>query len=419
MRKAEQAERQLIGALMMNPAYTLAVCPEVTKEAFTHPIRGALWKAARDMLAEGRVMDFHLIVDEAFKMLVRVSSKVTREDVEDEALLCQEQLAGLTAIPEYASQVVDAWVSREASYILQESLQELANTDTPASQVLASAISRWAKVEGIRGGMGVTLGEAGKEVLTRAISGMWEDRIPVDLPGNLSSIIPDGLPLGFTLIGARPACGKTAFAVQLAFKLAKSGVPVHFFSLEMSAEEIAARVLASLSQIPLARIRCGDLLMSEKEHLEMAASSMEGVPFIIDDTACLTLSDLVVRSVRSSITQGTKAVFVDYLQLMVPPRAENRQVEVATISRQCKQLAQMRQVAVVGISQLNREAEKGGLPRLADLRESGALEQDADLVLLMSRGEEKDKVTVQVAKNRHGITGTADLQVSWPVFTFR
>ncbi|NIT92970.1 MAG: AAA family ATPase [Gammaproteobacteria bacterium] len=228
----------------------------------------------------------------------------------------------------------------------------------------------------------------------------------------------------FIIIAARPSMGKTALALNIAENMAVRGEPVGVFSLEMSRHQLVERLLASRSGIDLHRLR---RLMLGKEHysrLFAACGELQDAPIYVDDMAGSTLLQIRARARRMVVKHDVKAVFVDYIQLITTGgRAESRQLEVSEISRGLKALARELNVPVICLSQLNRAAEQreGHRPRLSDLRESGSLEQDADVVGLLHRedyyhaGDEdyepSNVAELIIAKQRNGPTDTVKL--SW------
>jgi len=229
------------------------------------------------------------------------------------------------------------------------------------------------------------------------------------------------------VIAARPSMGKTSLAMNIAEAVAvDQKLPVGVFSLEMTAESLVLRMLCSRARVNLRDIRDGFLADRDFPKLTLAAGKLAGAPLIIDDTPGLSILQMRARARRMAQQHGIKLLVVDYLQLLhsTARRAENRQQEIADISNGVKALAKELNVPVVVLSQLNRELEKDKdrKPRLSDLRESGAIEQDADLVALLykpSRGEEDEPATqaesdavpvnLLIAKQRNGPTGDVHL----------
>jgi replicative DNA helicase len=226
------------------------------------------------------------------------------------------------------------------------------------------------------------------------------------------------------VIAARPSMGKTSLAMNIAEAVAiDQKLPVGVFSLEMTAEQLVLRMLCSRSRVNLRNIREGFLAERDFPKLTGAAGKLANAPLFIDDTPGLSILQLRAKARRMAQQYGVKLFVIDYLQLLhsTARRAENRQQEIADISNGVKSLAKELKVPVVVLSQLNRELEKdkNRKPRLSDLRESGAIEQDADLVALLYKpgsgededGAEQDAVPVNllIAKQRNGPTGDVHL----------
>jgi replicative DNA helicase len=239
----------------------------------------------------------------------------------------------------------------------------------------------------------------------------------------LTSGLHDG---NMIVIAARPSMGKTALAMNIAEHVAiDQNLPVGVFSLEMSSEELVKRMLCSRAKVNLRAVRDGFLSAKDFHPLTAAASQLMKAPIYIDDSASLTIGQVRSKARRLKSQHDIRLLVVDYLQLMRSPsrRSElNRQVEIAEISSGVKALAKELRIPVVVLSQLNRQPEQreGGKPRLADLRESGAIEQDADVVGLLVRpemyadddqhkSETEGEATLVIAKQRNGPTGEVSL----------
>jgi replicative DNA helicase len=225
-----------------------------------------------------------------------------------------------------------------------------------------------------------------------------------------------------TIVGARPATGKTAFALGILIHVgAVVNRPALFFSLEMSRQELAERILASTARIDSSKLRTGDLSEADWNRAHEAFGYLQSAKVFIDDNPSLTIMDVRARARRIKQQNGDLGVIIiDYLQLMSSRgRAENRQVEVSEMSRSLKILARELECPVVALSQLSRKLEERAdkRPMMSDLRESGSLEQDADVVLFLFRPEIYGEVSndmkadaeIIVGKNRNGPTRTAHL----------
>jgi replicative DNA helicase len=217
-------------------------------------------------------------------------------------------------------------------------------------------------------------------------------------------------PTDLMILAARPKCGKTAFALNLSLHAAQDGVPVAFFSMEMSADQLTKRLLANSSSIYLQNLRDARLNDEQMRHLfEHGIKKVGGLNFYIDDTAALSVADFKAKARRMVKKFGVGFIVLDYLQLMQPDakkKNQNREQEVAQIARQLKIAAKELKVPLLALSQLSREIEKRGnhVPQLSDLRESGAIEQDADMVMFLYRPEVEvaEKIILNIAAYRNG-----------------
>ncbi|MFN4111824.1 MAG: replicative DNA helicase, partial [Ignavibacteria bacterium] len=230
------------------------------------------------------------------------------------------------------------------------------------------------------------------------------------------------------IIAARPGIGKTAFGISLALNIAKNAKKsVGFFSLEMKAEQIVIRLLSQESRIDVSRLRTGRYDKSEETKLIKAIRSLSLLNIFIDDTPAISLHELRAKARRMILENKVEIIFVDYLQLMQgPANAESREREISYISRGLKALAKELDIPIIALAQLNRQVEirQTKRPMLSDLRESGAIEQDADIVCFLHRPDlyskksdenvEEDNpfnpkpIEVIIAKQRNGPTGTLD-----------
>jgi replicative DNA helicase len=246
-----------------------------------------------------------------------------------------------------------------------------------------------------------------------------------------------GIPSGFTeldqmtagfqpsdliVVAGRPGMGKTAFCLNVAqYAAIEKKTPVAVFSLEMSKEQLVIRLLCSEAQVEGTRLRTGFLTESDWPRLTLAAGTLSDAPIFIDDTPALTVLEMRAKARRLNADHGLGLIVIDYLQLMKGRgRVENRQQEISDISRSLKGLAKELGIPVIAVSQLSRKTEErqGNRPQLSDLRESGAIEQDADVILFIYRDEvynraednpNKGKAEVIIGKQRNGPTGKIDL----------
>lgn len=224
------------------------------------------------------------------------------------------------------------------------------------------------------------------------------------------------------ILAARPSMGKTAFALNIARNVAvEERVSVAVFSLEMSKEQLSMRLLTSEARIDSNRLRGGFISDEDWRNATDAAGMLNDLPIFIDDTPNITAMEIRAKTRRLKMDKGLGLIIIDYLQLMKAPfHSERRDLEIAEISRSLKALAKELEIPVIALSQLNRMLEQRAekRPLLSDLRESGALEQDADIVAFIYRDEvynkeennpNRGKAEIIVAKNRNGSVGTAHM----------
>jgi len=233
------------------------------------------------------------------------------------------------------------------------------------------------------------------------------------------------------IIAARPAMGKTAFALTMAMNIAVfNRVPVAMFSLEMSNVQLVNRLITSISEISADKLRSGRLAPAEWDRLDKQVSQLKNAPLYLDDTPSLSISELRTKALRLKSEHGVELIMIDYLQLMNATgwKVNSRQEEISTISRSIKSLAKELDIPIIALSQLNRGVEgrdgyEGKRPMLSDLRESGAIEQDADIVCMIHRPEYyhlyedthgndmRGKAEIIIAKHRNG--GVGDVRLNF------
>ncbi len=239
-------------------------------------------------------------------------------------------------------------------------------------------------------------------------------------------------PSDLIIIAGRPSMGKTAFCLDVAeYAAIDNKIPVAIFSLEMSKEQLVIRMLCSQAHVEGTRLRTGYLNESDWPKLTIAAGSLSESPIYIDDTAALSVLEMRAKARRLKADHGLGMLIVDYLQLMKGrARVESRQQEISEISRSLKALAKELNIPVIAVSQLSRKTEErtGNRPQLSDLRESGAIEQDADLILFIYRDEvynkdpdnpNRGKAEVIIGKQRNGPIGKIDLAFLDKFTTFK
>jgi len=224
------------------------------------------------------------------------------------------------------------------------------------------------------------------------------------------------------IIAARPGMGKTALAISIAHHVAREGTPVFFHSAEMPAQTLMVRMLSGATGIDSHQLRRGAVFGSSWTLLARATESIGSIPLFIDDGADVTPAELRATARRVKAEHEIGLFIIDYMQLLkANGRYETREREVAEISRTLKGIARELNIPVIGLSQLNRKVEDrpNRTPQLSDLRESGAIEQDADVIAFIYRDEAQGTAEINIAKHRNGPTGTFRLRFDAKTQIFR
>jgi replicative DNA helicase len=324
----------------------------------------------------------------------------------------------------YARIVRDKSIIRNLIHAGSEILRDAYDQAQPADEMLEAAERKIFDIAqlGVTG-QTYTLEQALAEAYDRI--DMRSARDPLSISGLATGFVDlDEKTAGLqnselVIVAARPSVGKTAFALNLARHIAvEEKQPVFFVSLEQSRIELAERLLCSQARVDSHKLRKGHLASDEMQRLIEAGGVLGKAKLFIDDTPGQGMLRIAANARRLKMRHSIKAVFIDYLQLIEPDnRRDNRQEQVANISRRLKFLAREVQIPVVALAQVNRSSEdrQDHRPRLADLRESGSLEQDADTVMLLHRpemyepGQHEGTVEVLIAKQRNGPTGEITL----------
>lgn len=388
----EEAEQALIGALLVNnSAFDREGVGALEPHHFSIAVHGRIFAAMRGLVMRGRLADpttlWHQFKDE----------ESLRQHGGGQYLATLMAASSTIANAEhYAIAVREAYIRREMVSAGQHIAQLGAISDgRPLEETLADAVSVLSSVAdtGTTTSKAVHVataaGEAVRQVEAAKKSGGAVTGITtglIDLDKATSGLHGPDL----IVLAGRPAMGKTALANGIAMAAARSGVPVMFFSLEMSAAQLGARFLADMTGVSTERQRSGHVTDDEAQRLVYATADMERLPLYIDDTPAASVTQLRMRVRALARTQGCGLVIVDYLQLLVSSgKSENRVQELSKITRDLKVLAKEVGVPVLALSQLSRQVEsrEDKRPMLSDLRESGTIEQDADSVWMLYRHE--------------------------------
>ncbi|MEK9744599.1 MAG: replicative DNA helicase [Candidatus Puniceispirillum sp.] len=447
------AEQNLLGAILLDNSVIERIDDRLINTHFYDPLHGKIFSTIKRVIERGQLAN-PVTLKSFFD-----DSDDRGEDIGSYISELADGVISITQAPDYASIVHEAHIRRQLILIGDQIIQDASQpkVDVPAQTQIESAeaeLFRLAETDAINNGL------RGFESIISASIRQADQARKSDghLSGTSTGLTDLNNLLGglhrsdLIIIAGRPAMGKTALATNIAFHAAtttRSGeesVPVAFFSLEMAAEQLGTRILAERAQVDSEQIRRGKLNSIEFDQLVSASNVISSAPFFIDDTPSLSVSQLASRARRMKRTSGLGLIVVDYLQLLTPQlgvRSENRVQEISNISRTLKAIAKDLNVPVIALSQLSRAVEmrEDKRPNLADLRESGSIEQDADVVMFVYREEyylnkreperkieesedtfnlrhnewylrmqnSENKAEIIVAKQRHGPTGAVQV----------
>jgi replicative DNA helicase len=428
-----EAERAVLGALMIDPDAIVKVANFLRAQDFYRERHGWIYDAMASLNERHEPLDFVTLTDE----LVR---RGQLEEVGGPAYLTDLISSTPTAIyVDHYARIVERTAVLRRLISAAGKIAELAYDE---SQDMDEVVDRAEQII-----FGISESRIHRDLTPiRAIISDVVERIDF-LTRNRDTLM--GVPTGFTLLdrilgglqksdllilAARPGMGKSSFALSVALNAARrNNARVAIFSLEMGNEQLVQRLLSMETAIDSHRLRMGDINEEEWPILLEAANMLGTAPIFIDDTPGITVNDLRTKARRLYAEHGLDLLIIDYMQLMTGSvgssgRNENRQQEISYISRSLKSLARELNVPVIALSQLSRavEARSDKRPMLSDLRESGSIEQDADVVLFIYREdyyiEDSDRqniADVLVAKHRHGSTGNISLYFRKELTQFR
>ena len=414
-----EAEQSVLGSMLIDAESVSEASGSLKGEDFYSDAHKEIFEAMLDIYERGEPVDLVTLTEELrqrgtlegvggvsyisdLSMTVPSTANVKYyiQIVEEKSILRQLIAASNDIINESyeASDELDMILDRAEKRIFDISQRQNTNYFMPIKDVL---IDTYARIEEISKNKGQIIGLA---------TGFH------DFDQKTSGLQPSDL----ILVAARPSMGKTSFVLNIAqYAALRNKVPVAIFSLEMAKEQLVQRMLSAEANVELQKIRTGDLTEEDWLKLVRAAGPLSQAPIFIDDSADMSVMEIRSKSRRLKMEQNLGLVVIDYLQLMAGRgRAENRQQEISEISRSLKALARELKVPVIALSQLSRapEARTQHRPMLSDLRESGAIEQDADLVAFIYRDEyynrdteKKNIAEIIIAKQRNGPTGVVEL----------
>jgi len=420
-----ELEQSVLGAMMLDTEAFGKAIEFLDSYSFYQPAHRIIFEAMTSLFSKNSPIDIVTVAEE-------LKSKGSLEEIGGSYYISQlsEMVSSPASIEHYSQQLLKKSVLRRLITVSTETIDDSYRPETEAFDLLDKAQERLFDLSS----RGDRRGFLGMDKVMHSTFEMLEKFH--QRKGGVMGLATgfddlDSLTSGFQdsdliIIAARPSMGKTAFALNIAYNVAVAEeIPVGLFSLEMNSQMLAYRMLCSASGIDSHKVRTGRLSDSEWTQLGQFAGDMSNLPVYIDDTSNLSVLELRARARRLAAEKGLGMIIVDYLQIMQPPPdADNQQQAIAAMSRQLKGLAKELRIPVVVLSQLSRAVEtRGGdrKPQLSDLRDSGAIEQDADVVMFIWRPamyrvaddevdpETEHKAEIIVAKQRNGPTGKVEL----------
>jgi len=401
-----EAEKSVLGALLLDKDAIIAIAEFLVSEAFYDDRHRIIFECALELFEDRTPIDV-LTVSEKLKKkralkkiggasyLAGLANQVPTaahvehygKIVKDAATKRAMMKAGSTLVELSMDDglAADELLDKAESQIFSLSQKHLGGAFTHVRDALAESFDRLDELHKVGEGLrGVPTGFR-------------------DLDDTLAGLQRSNL----VILAARPGVGKTSFALNIAQNLAvKYKRPVGYFSLEMSKEELVDRLLVAQADIDAWKLKTGKLSEADFTKLSNAMGELAEAPIFIDDTPALSILEMRTKARRLQVESGVELLVVDYLQLARSRRLENRVQEVSEISQGLKNLARELKVPVLGLSQLSRAVEQRGIkkPQLSDLRESGSIEQDADVVMFLWREDDEnfENISLEISKHRNG-----------------
>ena len=425
--QAVALEESVLGALMLSQEALINAIETLHVEYFYKEEHQAVYRAIRKLFEMSQPVDLLTVVER-----LRLDGELETAGGAYAVSKLTENVVSAAHIEYHIRVLSEKFIQREMIRISTETIREAYDETTDVVNLLDQTEQRLMEIndKNFRSDyhpMGDFVGMAMDKIDEAAkkedgLSGLETGFIGLD------RVTAGFQPGTLIILAARPAMGKTACALSMARNMAVDfGKPVAFFSLEMTGDELAMRLISAEAKIPGDVLKKGRLTNEQKERLKRGAQPLQGAPIYIDDTPQLTIFELRAKARRLKQSYDIQMIFIDYLQLMTSGgtdnRNGNREQEISMISRQLKALSKELNIPVLAMSQLSRQVENrvGNKPQLSDLRESGAIEQDADIVIFIYRpeyykidedakGSTAGMADLIIAKHRSGATDEVRLR---------
>jgi replicative DNA helicase len=389
--QAIDLEEAVLGAILLDREALPAVIDILKPDSFYKPAHAEIYRACLSLLTKGDAVDILTVTEQ-------LRTNKSLESVGGSYYLVEltNRVASSANLEYHARIVAQKALAREQIRVANEAIQSAYDEGTDAFDLLYHTQKQLFDLSNFSGRQAQDVGRIGLEVVRQLDRAMAKGDGMTGVPTGIKAL--DSLTGGWQspdliVLAARPGMGKTAFTLNCSVRAAMEGFPVAFFSLEMASTQLVQRVLSSKPGISSNRIQRGDVTTDEARRIGEAAQALAELPLYIDDSSGLNIFELRAKARRLKIKHDIKLIVIDYLQLMsgsTDKRGGNREQEISEISRGLKTLAKELDVPIIALSQLSRAVEvRGGSkrPQLSDLRESGAIEQDSDIVGFLYRPE--------------------------------
>ncbi|UZK64371.1 replicative DNA helicase [Mycoplasma mycoides subsp. capri] len=415
------AERFVLGVAMSFSNALADIVSVLKVDDFSIPANKYIYQAIIDLNNKNKSISPISVINrlEAINKLEQVGGDVVVYEIAAENYTDQ-------GLEEYIDIIHKAGVIRKLDIVIKELEIKRNNSNTDVDELLKIAQTKLLDIDlSIKRFEIEPIGEVAKRVVEKIKELEMKAEIISGVPTgyNYLDLVTSGWQESdFIILAARPSVGKTAFSLNLAFNAAMQKYPVAFFSLEMPAEQLTQRLFTRLTSVDSTNLRTGKGLSKQNwEKIQIAKEKLEEIPIYIDATPGISTQEIRSKLYKMKRDHNIKLCFIDYLQLIVGSQNKDRQNEVSEISRQLKQIARETSIPIICLSQLSRRAEtrEDKRPMLSDLRDSGAIEQDADIVAFLYRDDyykkdltdlDKEKTELILAKHRNGATGTVLLR---------
>ncbi|TVX89793.1 replicative DNA helicase [Paenibacillus agilis] len=415
-----EAEQAVLGAILLQSEALITSMERVQAEDFYQPAHQIIYEAMIELGEEGQPIDI-------VTLAAKLQSKNQLDDIGNVSYLSQLANAVPTAanVDYYAQIIEEKSMLRRLIRTATQIASEGYTGEDNIGALLSDAERRILEISNRRSSSGfIAIKDVLMEVFDRVEMLSEQAEGTTGIPSGFTDL--DKMTSGFQrsdliIVAARPSVGKTAFALNVAQNVGvRAKETVAIFSLEMSAAQLVQRMICAESNVDATRLRSGKLEDDDWEKLTMSIASLSEAQIFIDDTPGITVADIRAKCRRLKKEHGLGMILIDYLQLISGrgKAGENRQQEVSEISRTLKMIARELEVPVIALSQLSRgvEQRQDKRPMMSDLRESGSIEQDADIVAFLYRddyydkeSEKKNIIEIIIAKQRNGPVGTVEL----------